>query len=123
MDLQTVSPPLHWLTSHFFYKDYCKDTLDLKSEDSLYECAFRLSYLKRHDDFDKVHGFGRSFFGYDDPDFTRMPMDILRRTGTIITYSALFLDLLKIRIDRKTLLTSVFVLNFALHLPSLYMPF
>jgi hypothetical protein len=63
MELQLVSPFVHWLTSHYFYEDLCRVQLP---DGDAFKCALAYQYLKKHDDFDRVMDFDRSFFGYPD---------------------------------------------------------
>lgn len=63
MNLQLVSPYLHHLSSHYPYEDWCTTnhpTLDK------FKCAMVYSYFKKHDDYDRIMDFDRSFFGYHD---------------------------------------------------------
>ena len=63
MNLQLVSPFLHFLSSHYPYQELCKNEhpdVDPK------RCAHVYTYFKRHDDYDRILDFDRSYFGYHD---------------------------------------------------------
>ena len=66
MYLQLVSPFIHWITSHYFYEDMCRVQLPDYDDYSIFKCATAYKYLKKHDDYDRIMDFDRSFFGYPD---------------------------------------------------------
>ena len=63
MDLQVVSPYIHWLSSHTAYKEVCEQ---IHPELNPYHCALTYGYFKKHDDFDRIMDTDRTFFGYFD---------------------------------------------------------
>lgn len=97
MNLQLVSPYLHHLSSHYPYEDWC--TVNHPTLDK-FKCAMVYSYFKKHDDYDRIMDFDRSFFGYHDDVEQKQPMIILRNTAKYILYFGLFLHLLQIRLNK-----------------------
>lgn len=91
MELQLVSPFVHWLTSHYFYEDLCRVQLP---EGDAFKCALAYQYLKKHDDFDRVMDFDRSFFGYPDDQTQSVPLWTLRAIARYICYLGLLLNML-----------------------------
>ena len=79
--------------------------------------------MKRHDDFDRVMDFDRSFFGYPDKFWSEQPLWWLRGIAKVILYAGLLLFLLEIRLPKSGLLTFTFLANTILLVPSLWMPF
>ena len=123
MDLQLVSPFLHFLSAHYPYEEVCRQEHPEFDDTAIFRCAMDHSYFKRHDDYDRIMDFDRSFFGYHDDWEQKAPMIYLRRIGRGILYLGLLLHLLRIQIDKNIVIWTMCILNFILLIPSLWMPF
>ena len=120
MNLNLVSPPLHWLSTHYAYQELCEK----KHPDvDTFKCAMDYSLLKKHDDFDRVMDCDRSYFGHHDPDETIAPLWILRSTARKILYLGLFCSMLGIKIKKQYMIAFMCTVNVILMIPSLWMPF
>jgi len=120
MDLQYVSPFLHFVGNHHAYRQICEEFHpDLEAG----QCATVYAYFKNHDDYDRVLDFDRTFFGYFDEELQRWPLDALRVLSRVILYVGLLLYLLGIELPKETFLSGLVLVNTLLYLPSLYMPF
>jgi len=118
-----VSPFLHFLSAHHGYEDLCRAEYPDFNDNEIHRCSMVYSYFKRHDDYDRIMDFDRSFFGYHDDIEQKDPMIKLRLIGKWILYFGLLLYLLEIQIEKNVMIWSMCVLNFILLLPSLWMPF
>ena len=63
MDLNWISPFLHQISMHYYYEFYC--AMNYREYDR-FKCARAIALVKKHDDFDKIMDFDRSYFGYHD---------------------------------------------------------
>ena len=120
MDLNFISPFIHQIGNHFGYEDYCKK---YHPEYDAFKCARVYALLKKHDDFDRVMDFDRSYLGYHDRYWTEAPLWIFRGLAKNILYVGLMFHLLQIRFSQSTMIAVMCISNFILMLPSLLMPF
>ena len=120
MDLNYISPFIHQLTTHVAYEKLC---LEHHAEYDKFKCARVYAFLKKHDDFDRIMDFDRSFFGYHDWVWTQQPLWILRNIAKVILYIGLVIHFLKIRIPQQKMIAIMCIGNIILMLPSLWMPF
>jgi hypothetical protein len=81
------------------------------------------SLLKKHDDFDRIMDFDRSYFGAHDNSETKEPLKILRTTARKILYFGLLLQMLGIQLNKNSMLALMCIGNIILMVPSLWMPF
>ena len=80
-------------------------------------------FLKKHDDYDRVMDFDRSYFGHHDNYEMKEPLIQLRKLAKQILNAGLFLSMMGIKLNKKLMLTILCVGNVILMLPSLWMPF
>jgi hypothetical protein len=60
----------------------------------VHKCAFAYGYFKKHDDYDRIMDFDRTFFGYFDDQVQKLPLYLLRDIAKYTCYLGLFLHLL-----------------------------
>lgn len=120
MDLNFISPFLHQVSTHYAYEQWCQDN---HPEYDTFKCARVYGLLKKHDDFDRIMDFDRSYFGYHDNYWTKQPLWILRGIAKNILYVGILLHLLKVKIPKNLMIGTLCICNTILMVPSLWMPF
>jgi hypothetical protein len=96
MDLQLVSPPLHWIGNHYSYERLCEQ---VHPELNKFDCAVAYGYHKKHDDFDRIMDTDRTFFGYFDDVLQLKPLFVLRDASKYLLYAGLFFNIMGIELD------------------------
>ena len=121
MDLNFISPFVHQIVYHYAYEQSCRENHPEYAD--VFKCAREYSFLKKHDDYDRIMDFDRSYFGHHSKYWTEQPLWILRDIAKHILYIGLFLHMLKIRIPQTTMISIMCIGNVILMIPSLWMPF
>lgn len=120
LDLQLASPFLHFFSTHLKYQEWCAE---MHPDWDTYKCGMIYMYHKKHDDFDRIMDFNRSFFGYYDDIEQSWLLWAIRDYSKYLLYFGLLLHLLQIRLPGWFMISLMCAFNFLTYLPSLYMPF
>merc|ERR1712216_347807 len=98
LELKTISPFIHFLSSHYFYQDKCRALKVGSTPEELFKCATAYQYAKPHADYDHILDFGKCHYGYSDDILCQKPVYRNRFFSRDLLYVGLLIHLLQIQI-------------------------
>lgn len=119
-EMSMISPIMHWVSTYYPFKDHCEK--NYPSNDPS-RCAFVHVYAKKHNDYNSIMDWDRTYFDYSDEEAQKKPLIYQRNYTRYFLHFGLLLYLLGIKVNRSLMIWTVFLVNLALQCGSLYMPF